>query len=221
MTSAFAAEDPHRDQPVLERGRPVGSADAAVVLLHGRGASAEDILSLADEFELPDLAYLAPDAARHAWYPHSFLAPIEQNQPWLDSALRLVGNVVSRAVDAGIPCDRVVLAGFSQGACLASEFVARNPSHAGGLIAYTGGLIGPPGAKFTYNGKLDGAPCLLAAGDPDPHVPWKRVQETANVLSALGGVVKLQHYPGLPHTINQEEIDLGRKLLSGVLAGAN
>jgi phospholipase/carboxylesterase len=221
MARTATAEDPHRDQPVLERGRPLASADAAVVLLHGRGASAEDILSLADEFDLPDLAYLAPDAAGHAWYPHSFLAPIEQNQPWLDSALRLVGSVVQHAVDEGVPRDKVVLAGFSQGACLASEFVARNPARYGGLIAYTGGLVGPPETKFAFPGKLDGTPCLLAAGDPDPHVPWKRVQETANALSLLGGVVKLQHYPGLPHTINREEIELGRQLLAGVLAGEN
>jgi predicted esterase len=219
MAHEAAAGDPHRGQPVLERGRALTSAAAAVVLLHGRGASAEDILSVADEFELPEVAYLAPEAAKHTWYPYSFLTPIEQNQPWLDSALRCVAEVVKRAMDAGIARDKIVLAGFSQGACLASEFVARNPTRYGGLIAYTGGLIGPPGTKFAYSGKLDGMPCLVASGDPDPHVPWKRVQETATALSALGGAVDLRHYPGLPHTISQEEVALGRQLLSMVLTG--
>lgn len=217
MAHATAAEDPHRGQAVLERGRALASAAAAVVLLHGRGGSAEDILGLADEFDLPGLAYLAPDAANHTWYPYSFLTPIEQNQPWLDSALRFVSDVVKRAVGAGIPRDKVVLAGFSQGACLASEFLARNPARYGALIAYTGGLIGPPGTKFAYKGNLDGTPCLVASGDPDPHVPWTRVQETAAALAALGGDVNLQHYPGLPHTISPEEIALGRELLSGLL----
>lgn len=176
-------EDPHRNQPVVAKGRPLASAKAAVILVHGRGASAEDILSLADELDQPELAYLAPQAAGHTWYPYSFLAPIAQNQPWLNSALGLLGRVVERAVEAGIPRHRVALLGFSQGACLAAEFVARNAIKYGALVAFTGGLIGPPGTTFDYSGELSGTPCFLGAGDPDPHVPWERVKQSASVLS--------------------------------------
>ncbi len=207
------ADDPHRDQPVLHQGAALDSAKGAVVLLHGRGASAEDILGLAAEFDRPELAYLAPEAAGHAWYPHSFLAPIEENQPWLDSALKLVAETVERAIAAGIERHKIAIVGFSQGACLATEFVARNAARYGGLVAFTGGLIGPPGAKFVYSGELSGTACFLGAGDHDPHVPWKRVEETASVLSGLGGVVTLRRYPGLPHTINEDEIDHAKAIL--------
>jgi len=207
------ADDPHRNQPVLQRGAPLNAAKGAVVLLHGRGASADDILGLAQDFDLPDLAYLAPEAAEHTWYPYSFLSPIEQNQPWLDSALRLVGETVQRAITAGIEQQKVAIVGFSQGACLATEFVTRNAARYGGLVAFTGGLIGPPGAKFVYSGELSGTPCFLGVGDRDPHVPWKRVEESAAVLSDLGAAVTLRRYPGLPHTINQDEIDHAKIIL--------
>lgn len=211
-------EDPHRNQPVLVSGRSLNSAKAAVVLVHGRGASATDILSLAHELDLPELAYLAPQAAGHTWYPCSFLAPIAQNQPWLNSALNFLGEAVERASAARIPRDKVAIVGFSQGACLATEFVARNATEYGGLVAFTGGLIGPPGTSFTYTGDLSGTPCFFGAGDPDPHVPWERVRESASVFSALGGVVTLRRYPGLPHTINQDEIEQARQLLSRLVA---
>lgn len=213
-----AANDPHRDQPVLQRGRALDSARGAVVLLHGRGASATDILGLADEFDLPELVYLAPEAAGHTWYPYSFLSPIEQNQPWLNSALSLVEKVVERVTGAGIPLHRVVFVGFSQGACLATEFVAGHAARYGGLVAFTGGLIGPPGTKFAYSGELSGTPCFLGAGDPDPHVPWKRVEESASVLSVLGGAVTSRRYPGLPHTINEDEIAQAKHILSRLVA---
>lgn len=211
-------ENPHRNQPVLVSGQPLNSAKAAVVLVHGRGASAADILSLAEEMDRPEFAYLAPEAAGHAWYPYSFLAPIAQNQPWLNSALGLLGEVVGRAVAAGIPRHKVAMVGFSQGACLATEFVARNAARYGALIAFTGGLIGPPETSFNYPGDLSGTPCFFGAGDPDPHVPWERVKQSASVFSALGGVVTLRRYPGLPHTINQDEIEQAKKLLSPLVA---
>jgi len=207
------ADDPHRDQPVLQRGVALNSAMGAVVLLHGRGSSAEDILGLAQEFDLPELAYLAPEAAEHTWYPYSFLSPIELNQPWLDSALNLVAETLQRAITAGIERPKIAIVGFSQGACLAMEFVARNAVRYGGLVAFTGGLIGPPGARFVYSGELSGTACFLGAGDRDPHVPWKRVEETASVLSGLGAVVTLRRYPGLPHTINEDEIDHAKTIL--------
>jgi phospholipase/carboxylesterase len=185
----------------------------AVILLHGRGASAADILKLRDEFAVPDVEWHAPEAPGNSWYPYSFLAPIPQNEPWLTSALGQVGKTVEQVVASGIPRERIVLAGFSQGACLATEFVARNPARYGGLIAYTGGLIGPPGKTFEYSGSLAGTPAFLAAGDPDPHVPWTRVEESARVVSEMGAELVLKRYPGMPHTINREEIEAGRKII--------
>ena len=211
-------ENPHRSQPVLERGRSLDSARAAVVMVHGRGGSATDILGLAAELDFPELAYLAPEAAGHTWYPYSFLAPMERNQPWLNSALSLLGETVMRVTSAGIPRSKIGIVGFSQGACLASEFVARNAARYGGLIAFTGGLIGPPGTKFIYSGELSGTPCFFGAGDPDPHVPWQRVEETASVLSALGAAVTLRRYPGLSHTINEDEIEQAKNILRGLVS---
>jgi phospholipase/carboxylesterase len=206
-------EDPHGNQPIVERGHPLDSAEAAVVFIHGRGASADDILALADSFDLPQVARLAPEAAGHTWYPYSFLAPTEQNQPWLDSALARIGETVKRATAARIPRQKIAFLGFSQGACLVTEFVARNAAHYGGVIAFTGGLIGPPGTKFSYPGRLTGTSCFLGAGDPDPHVPWKRVEESASVLSALGAAVTLRRYPGLLHTVNEDEIEHAQSIL--------
>jgi predicted esterase len=194
------------------------SAKAAVILIHGCGASAEDILSLVEEFDHPEFAYLAPEAAGNTWYPHSFLAPIAQNQPWLNSALSFLGHVVERAKAAGLPGNKIALVGFSQGACLATEFVARNTARYGGLVAFTGGLIGPPGTRFNYAGALAGTPCFFGAGDPDPHVPWERVKESASVFSTLGGDVTLRRYPDLPHTINQDEIEHAKRILSRLAA---
>jgi len=210
--------DPHRNQPVLQRGRPLESAAGAVILVHGRGASAEDILGLAEAFGQPELAYLAPDATGGTWYPRPFLAPIADNEPWLSSALQVLAGLVERAVRAGIPTRRVAVAGFSQGACLATEFVARNAARYGGLIGFTGGLIGPPGTRFHYPGDLAGTPVFLGAGDPDPHVPWARVEESASVLSGLGADVTLRRYPGLPHTIDRDEIDEARKIVARLAA---
>ena len=214
-------EDPHRNQPVLVSGRPLDSAKAAAILVHGRGASARDILSLSEELDQPEFACLAPEAAGNTWYPYSFLAPIAQNQPWLESALNFLGEVVGRAVAAGIPRHKVAIVGFSQGACLATEFVARNAARYGALVAFTGGLIGPHGTRFNYPGDLSRTPCFFGAGDRDPHVPWGRVKESASVLSALGGVVTLRRYPGLPHTINQDEIEQAKQLLSRLIAEAS
>jgi phospholipase/carboxylesterase len=214
------SSDPHRNQPVLERGHKPSGAAGAVILLHGRGASAEDILGLAQEFNYPNLAYFAPQAAGNSWYPYSFLAPIEDNEPWLTSALNKVTRIIDDIAGAGIPRTKIILAGFSQGACLASEFVARNPARYGGLIAFTGGLIGPPGTEFHYNGSLSGTPAFVGSGDPDPHVPWQRVEETASILSALGAEVVLKRYPGMPHTINREEFEAANRLIAKALLPA-
>ena len=215
---ATTASDPHRDQPVHHFGAPLDSARGAVILLHGRGGSAEDILSLAQPLYLPGLAYLAPQAAGHTWYPNSFMAPVESNQPWLDSALRKIATVVESVTDAGIASERVLICGFSQGACLGTEFVATHPRRYVGLIAFTGGLIGPPGADLTHSGSLAGTPAFFGSGDPDPHVPFERVQQSAAILTAMGASVTVRRYPGRPHTISPEELEFGRRLLHDAFA---
>jgi phospholipase/carboxylesterase len=205
--------DPHRDQPVLTLGAELTQATTAVILLHGRGASAEDILGLATEMYDERFAYLAPQAAGNAWYPYSFMAPIEKNEPWLSSALAKVGTIVQQAVAAGLSRDRIFVCGFSQGACLSSEFVARNPARYGGLIAFTGGLIGPPDTDLHHKGDLEGMPALFSSGDPDPHVPWSRVLESAEQFTVMGAEVKTQLYPGRPHTVLPQEIKSARELI--------
>jgi phospholipase/carboxylesterase len=205
--------DPHKDTPVRHFGKALKEASGAVILLHGRGGSAEDILSLARELYFPELAYLAPQAAGNTWYPNSFLAPIAQNEPWLTSALRKVESTLQMANEAGISTDRIAVAGFSQGACLATEFMARHPQRYAGLIALTGGLIGPPGADLTHAGDLAGTPAFFGSGDPDPHVPWQRVQQSATIFTEMGAAVTSRRYANRPHTISREEIAEATKLM--------
>jgi len=207
--------DPHANTPVLHAGAPLALAPGAVVLLHGRGGSADEILSLAPHLDHPELAWLAPQAAQHTWYPNSFLAPRESNEPSLSSALNKIETVVASIEAAGIPRDHIVIAGFSQGACLTSEFAATHPARYAGLIAFTGGLIGPPDADLHHPGSLAGTPTLLLSGDPDPHVPWTRVAATAAELERMGAVVTAKRYPGRPHTVSEDEIVLARQLLDG------
>jgi phospholipase/carboxylesterase len=184
-----------------------------MILLHGRGASAEDILSLGQVLGGPEFAYLAPQAANHTWYPYSFLAPLEQNEPFLSSALDRVESLVQLAIAAGIAPDKTVVAGFSQGACLATEFVARHPRRYAGLVAFTGGLIGPPDSDLTHSGDLAGTPALFGSGDPDPHVPWQRVRQSAEILKQMGADVSVHRYPGMPHTVTPAEIEAARQHL--------
>jgi len=198
--------DPHGEQPVRHYGVPLKDANAAMILLHGRGASAADILGLAGELYLPDVAYLAPEAANHTWYPNSFMAPIEENEPWLSSALKKVGGVVNEVLSTGLLREKIVIAGFSQGACLTTEFVARHPARYGAVIALTGGLIGPPGHRFEYRGSLHGTPTFFGSGDPDPHVPWERVKLSAEIYTKMDAVVMLERYPGMLHTISHAEL---------------
>lgn len=209
-------DDPHRDTPVIPFGCELGLARAAVVLLHGRGGSAEDILGIAEDFYDGRVAYLAPQAAQHIWYPYSFLAPVEQNEPWLSSALTKVRNIVETCTVAGIPQSKIVVCGFSQGACLATEFVAHHPAHYGALIAFTGGLIGPSDHDLHHDGSLGGTSALLSSGDPDPHVPWARVEASARELKRMGATVELQRHPGRPHTILGQELEAARVLVSGL-----
>ena len=203
---------------MLSSGALLDEAEGAVILLHGRGGSAEDILSLSNELYLPQITYLAPQATGHSWYPYSFLAPREQNEPWLSAALNKVASVVNRITRSGIAAERIVIAGFSQGACLSTEFVATHPRRYAGLIAFTGGLIGPPEAELIHTGDLSGTPALFLSGDPDPHVPWQRVQESAAVLEGMGAQVSAHRYPGRSHTISREEIERAYELIRSAFA---
>lgn len=207
-------KSPHVSEPILRAGLPVSEADAILILLHGRGGSALDILALGRALASPDCAFLAPQAAQHTWYPHSFLAKREQNEPWLSSALDKVEQAVDEALAEGAARSRIFIVGFSQGACLATEFVARHPIRYGGLLAFTGGLIGPLEEPIQLSGDLAGTPVLLSAGDPDPHVPWVRVEQSAELLRSIGGDVTLQRYPGKPHSIDRIEIETARQLVA-------
>lgn len=215
--STPASADPHAAQAVLRAGPAPEAARGALVLVHGRGASAESIMSLYSELGVESLAALAPQAAGHTWYPHSFLAPIESNQPYLDWALAKIDAVVTDLIARGIGSERIAILGFSQGACLACEYAARHPRRYGAVMGLTGGLIGPPGTARKYTGSLDGTPVFLGTSDPDPHVPFARVEETQAVLTRLGAKVDLRRYPGMPHTINAEELGACRDLLSAMV----
>ncbi|MDE1154816.1 MAG: alpha/beta fold hydrolase [Acidobacteriaceae bacterium] len=204
---------PHGGAPLVWGGAPVASAKGAIVLLHGRGGSAQDILTLGPLLGQPEFALVAPQAAGHTWYPQSFLAPREANEPYLSSALQRVAETVAELEQQGVARDRIVVAGFSQGACLSSEFVASHPARYAGLIAFTGGLIGPLDADLHHEGSLDGTPALLLSGDPDPHVPWARVEATAAELERMGASVSSKRFPGRPHTVSGEEIELARQFL--------
>ena len=210
--------DPHKGQPVRGAGAPVAGAAVAMILLHGRGASAEDILSLAEHFAADDVAYLAPQAAGHSWYPFSFMAPAERNEPYLSSALGLVDAIVKTVEAEGVAAERIVLLGFSQGACLAAEYAARHARRYGGLVALTGGLIGAELRNENYRGDFAGTPALIACSDVDPHIPLTRVRETTSVLKALGAAVDERIYPGLGHTVNADEMARVRGMI-GVAAG--
>jgi phospholipase/carboxylesterase len=185
-------------------------------MLHGRGASAESILDLAEPLAAPGVAYLAPQAAGSAWYPRRFIEPIASNEPWLSSALALVGAVLTRVEAAGVPPERTVLLGFSQGACLALEYAARNGRRYGGAVGLSGGLIGPPGTRWDYPATLAGTPVFLGCSDVDFHIPKERVDESATVLRTLGADVEERIYPGMDHTVNQDEVDWVRALLVGL-----
>lgn len=201
---------------LLAAGTPLDRARGAVVLIHGRGASAESILGLAGELQTDGLALLAPQAPGGSWYPHSFLMPLDQNEPHLSAALATVGATLDELAAAGIPAARTVLLGFSQGACLATEYAARNARRYGGVVALSGGLIGPDGTPRDYPGTLDGTPVFLGCSDSDFHIPLARVEESGAVLGALGGAVDQRIYPGMGHTVNRDELAAVQALLDAL-----
>jgi predicted esterase len=208
-----SGSNPHAGGTVLRRGPAAAQSRLAVVLVHGRGDSAAGILTLADAFDLTDVIWVAPQAAGHTWYPYSFLAPAERNQPGLDSALSVIGDLVASLESDGVPVERVALMGFSQGACLSLEFAARNARRYHAVIALSGGLIGPPGTPRTYTGGFDGTPVFLGCSDIDPHIPVERVHESAAVFARMGADVDKRIYPGMGHTVNQDEIHAVTALL--------
>lgn len=217
MTTGPLSQDPHGRQPVFAAGAPLNKAKAAMLMVHGRGASAQDILGLALELRHTEFAYLAPEAAGNVWYPYRFMETIERNQPWLSSALARLASVLAQISAAGIPPERTIILGFSQGACLSLEFAARNARRYGGLAGLSGGLIGPDGAPRDYPGSLDGTPVFLGCSDVDPHIPKERVDETGEVLRKLGADVVARLYPNLGHTVNRDELNFVREIMDSVV----
>ena len=209
-----AVSDPHAGQPVLRSGPSPKGARLVAIILHGRGASAEDILGLAHQFSARDIAYVAPQAAGPGWYPYSFLAPVAQNEPWLGSALGVVAGLAEDLAEQGIPAERLVVMGFSQGACLTLEFAARHARRYAAVVAFTGGVIGPPGTPRDYTGDFAGTPVFIGSSDVDPHVPLERVQESTAVFRRMGATVDERIYPRMGHTINADELHAVDALLA-------
>ena len=199
---------------------PLDQATGAIIALHGRGAGAEDIVGLAAEVAPPGVAILAPEAAGNTWYPFRFLEPMERNEPFLSSALRRVSELVAEVQSRGILAERVALLGFSQGACLALESAARSARRYAGVLAFSGGLIGPPGTAFDYDGSLDGTPVFIGSSDVDPHIPKERVEESADAMNRLGAEVDARLYPSMGHTVNRDELATGREILAKAFAAS-
>jgi predicted esterase len=207
--------EPHGSQTLVREGKPLGTAPV-LIMVHGRGAGPKNILDLAPRLNRPGFTLLAPAAAGNTWYPYSFMAEIEKNEPGLSSALDTLSRVVDDVTSAGVPSERIVLLGFSQGACLTSEFAARNARRFGGVIVFTGGLIGPEGTPRDYAGSFDGTPIFLGCSDVDNHVPKTRVDETAAVFTRMGAIVDERIYPGMGHLVNDDEIAAAQEILDNV-----
>ena len=222
MTEEQSRPGPHQGQPVLVAGEqlegdPLEQTHVAMILLHGRGATAASMLELTAQWNQPDFTYLAPQAAGNSWYPNSFLAPLASNEPFLSSALALLEDVLERITQAGIPPERTMLCGFSQGACLALEFAARHARRYGGLVGLSGGLIGLDDNPRNYTGSLAGNPVFLGCSDSDPHIPRERVRHSDEVLRRLGGEVTTRLYRGMGHTINQDETETVRQMMGSLV----
>jgi predicted esterase len=212
--------DPHAGAPVAVAGRPLESAYAAVILIHGRGDTAHGILDLSRAIGVEGVTWQAPQANGFAWYPHGFMAACEDNQPYLDSALRLVGALVNEIEESGIPGARIIVGGFSQGACLSLEWAARNPGRVAAVVGLSGGLIGPPGRSWDYEGAFPETPVFLGCSDVDAHIPLERVEKSAEVLERMGAQVDKRIYPGMGHTVNDDELEAFRGIVEGVVGGS-
>ena len=198
---------------IITAGKEITANSKVLIMIHARGGSAEDILSLSSFLKIDDFVLMAPQATNNAWYPYSFLAPSHQNEPWLTSALEILDGLVNEILGKGIPLNRIYFLGFSQGACLALEYVSRHAKRYGGVVAFTGGLIGDRINNENYKGDFDGTPVLIGTSDPDAHVPVERVYATTNILKNLGAEVTEKVYPNMGHTISSEEIELANRLI--------
>jgi predicted esterase len=206
--------DPHHGAATYFYGKPLEQAASVMILLHGRGATAREVLFLAELLDLPDFAYIAPQANNNSWYPYRFTATFEQNEPWLTSAISLIKHLVSEIENSGFSTDNIVLGGFSQGACLAAEYAVRNARRYGGLLIFSGGLIGPPGTVWEYPGSLQGTPTFFGCSDRDPHIPLDRVLKSSRVLEEMGADLACKIYPNLAHTVHPDEIQRAREMLN-------
>lgn len=209
-------DGPHQNQQIVTGGFDAARAKAAMILIHGRGATADSILSLADEFHETGIYYIAPQAAQYQWYPYSFLAPVEKNEPGLSSGLQVLFDLICDLREKGFPKEKIMILGFSQGACLAAEFVARHPGKYGAVFVLSGGLIGDTVSADNYSGSLDETPLFMGCSDVDPHIPVERVHKSAEILSEMGADVTKKIYPGMLHTVNMDEIDQVRKIIAEV-----
>lgn len=206
--------NPHLGQPVLTSGNEIMDADHIVILLHGRGARADSMMPLAQALYMPGLHFIIPQAGLNRWYPHTAFGPLSANEPDLSSALALIDKLVKEAHESGFSDRQIIFGGFSQGACLAAEYIARNPRRYGGLFLLSGALIGPPGAPRNDPGSLDAMPVFMGGGDVDPWVSYDLMADTARTLKRMGARVDFRTYPGMAHMINQDEIACVRQMLS-------
>jgi predicted esterase len=207
--------DPHAGQPVVTAGAPLGQGRAVAIFVHGRNAGPGNILDLVPRLARPELTCLAPTAANRTWYPLSFMAETAKNEPDLSSALNVLRGLSESVLARGVLRERLFLLGFSQGACLVAEFAVRHAGRYGGLILFSGGLIGPPGATWAYPGSFEGTPVFLGCSDTDPHVPATRVDESARVFARMGARVDRRFYAGMGHLVNDEEIAAAQRLFDG------
>lgn len=212
--------EPHGDEPVVEEGAPLGKGPV-LIMVHGRGAAPPNILELVPRLGRPGWTYLAPTAAGRSWYPYSFMANPSQNEPGLSSALEMLKDLLQRVMRAGVPPSRVVLLGFSQGACLTAEFALQNPRRYGGVLVFSGGLIGPPGTISDAPGSFKGTPVFFGCSDVDSHVPRTRVDESAAIFTKMGAVTTCRIYPGIGHVIVDDEITVAQEMMKEVETAAS
>ncbi len=210
--------EPHAGQPIEITGRPLGEGRAVMIMIHGRDAAPVNILQLVDSLNHPEFTYMAPAAANNTWYPYSFMADTEQNEPGISSGLAVIDAVVTDVINSGIPKDHIILLGFSQGACLMAEYAVEHADRFGGVIVFSGSLIGPPGTTWSYGGAFDGTPIFMGSSDVDSHVPLERVEEGAAVFERMGAVVTKHIYPGMGHLVNDDEIAFTQDLMRNLLA---
>jgi len=206
LSPSRIASGPHAGQPILQAGKPIGQAPAVVIMIHGRGAGPDNIIELAGAIGEPNATYLAPAAADRTWYPYSFMTEIAKNEPFLSSALSVLQALVAEVEAAGVKRDHIVMLGFSQGACLTTEFAIRNASRFGGFVAFSGGAIGPVGTKWDETGRFDGTPMFFGCSNIDAHIPEARVNESAAMCERMGAAVTKRIYPGMGHLVNDDEI---------------